>query len=180
MQLKTILNRIQKHQSFVYGKAEFVETGRGPGIEADILPRANGRAVCSVCERPRPGYDTLPARRFEFVRFWGFVVFFVYVMRRVECPTCGVRVEAVPWAKGKQRITTTYAWFLAKWAKRTTWTDVAKAFRTSWDTVFRSVEMAVEWGRANMELTGITSIGIDEISVRKGHRFLTLVYQIDE
>lgn len=180
MQLKTILNRVQKHRSFVYGKLEFVETARGPGIEVQLSPRANGRAICSGCQRLRPGYDTLPARRFEFVPLWGFLVFFVYSMRRVDCPTCGVKVEAVPWATGKQRTTATYAWFLATWAKRMTWTDVAKAFRTSWDTVFRSVEMAVEWGRANIDLTGITSIGIDEISIRKGHRFLTLVYQIDE
>jgi len=180
VQLKTILNRVERHRSFVYGKAEFVNSARGPGIEVEIRPRANSRAICSGCERPGPGYDTLPPRRFEFVPLWGFLVFFVYAMRRVECGDCGVKVEKVPWAQGKQRLTTTYAWFLASWAKRMTWTDVARAFRTSWDSVFRAVEQAVEWGRAHMDLTGVTSIGIDEISLRRGHRFLTLVYQIDE
>ena len=77
MQLKTILNRVQKHRSFVYGKAEFVESRHGPTIEIEIRPRANGRAVCSGCEQPRPGYDTLPARRFEFVPLWGILVFFL-------------------------------------------------------------------------------------------------------
>ncbi|MEE9231253.1 MAG: ISL3 family transposase [Acidobacteriota bacterium] len=180
MQLKTILNRVQRYRSFVYGEAAFVETWRGPGIEVAIKPRANGRAVCSGCERPGPGYDTLPARRFEFVPVWGFLVFFVYVMRRVDCARCGVTVEKVPWATGKKRITTTYAWFLATWAKRMTWTDVATAFRTSWDTVFRAVETAVSWGRARVVLTDVRSIGVDEISLRRGHRYLTLVYQIDE
>ncbi len=180
MQLKTILNRVEKHRSFVYGRAEFVETERGPAIEVEVRPRANGRAVCSECGQPGSGYDTLPVRRFEFVPLWGFLVFFLYAMRRVDCRSCGVKVESVPWASGKQRFTTTYAWFLASWAKRMTWTDVARAFHTSWDTVFRSVELAVEWGRAHMDLTSITSIGVDEISLRRGHRFLTLVYQIDE
>ena len=147
MQLKTILNRVEKHRSFVYGKAEFVEAERGPTIEIEIRPRANGRAVCSGCEQPGPGYDTLPVRHFEFVPLWGILVFFLYAMRRVDCPTCGVKVEKVPWAKGKQRITTTYAWFLAGWAKRLSWSEVAVTFRTSWDTVFRSVEMAVELRR---------------------------------
>ena len=100
-------------------------------------------------------------------------------MRRVDCRTCGVTVEKVPWAQGKKRITTPYAWFLSTWAKRMTWTDVARSFRTNWDTVFRSVEMAVEWGRAHRDLTKVHSIGVDEISLRKGHRYLTLVYQID-
>ena len=180
MQLKTILNRVQKHRSFVYGSAEFVETDRGPGIKVEIRPRANSHAVCSSCEQPGPGYDTLQPRRFEFVPLWGFLVFFVYAMRRVDCGDCGVKVEKVPWAKGKQHLTTTYAWFLASWAKRMTWTDVSKAFCISWDSVFRAVKQAVEWGRAHMDLTGVSSIGIDEISLRRGMRFVTLVYQIDE
>lgn len=180
MQLKTILNRVERQRGFVYEGAEFVETERGPAIEVELRPRANGRAICSGCSRPGPGYDRLPPRRFEFVPLWGLLVFFVYAMRRVDCPKCGVKVESVPWAVGKQRITTTHAWFLAGWAKRMTWTDVAKAFRTSWDTVFRAVEHAVEWGRAHQDLSGVEAIGVDEISLRRGNRFLTLVYQIDE
>jgi hypothetical protein len=58
----------------------------------------------------------LPSRRFEFVPLWGLPVFFVYAPRRVECPRCGVRVERLPWADGKHHLTTTYAWFLARWA----------------------------------------------------------------
>ena len=180
MQLKTILNRVERYRSFVYGDAVFVETARGPGIEVEIRPRANGRAVCSGCDRPGPGYDTLPARRFEFVPLWGFLVFFVYAMRRVDCRACGVTVEKVPWGTGKNHLSTTYAWFLATWAKRMTWTDVSRAFRTSWDTVFRAVETAVAWGLAHRDLSNIRSIGVDEISLRRGLRFLTLVYQIDE
>jgi transposase len=45
--------------------------------------------------------------------------------------------------------------------------------------VFRSVEMAVEWGRAHQEIEGVEAIGIDEIQWQRGHRYLTLVYQID-
>ncbi len=96
MQLKTILNRVEKHRSFVYGRAEFVETERGPAIEVEVRPRANGRAVCSECGQPGSGYDTLPVRRFEFVPLWGFLVFFLYAMRRVDCRSCGVKVESVP------------------------------------------------------------------------------------
>jgi hypothetical protein len=42
-------------------------------------------------------------------------VFFLYALRRVQCARCGVRVEHVPWAHGKHQLTTTYAWFLARW-----------------------------------------------------------------
>ena len=101
-------------------------------------------------------------------------------MRRVNCPTCGVVVEQVPWAEGKRRVTTTYSWFLARWAKRLCWSDVAKAFQTSWETVFRSVERAVRWGLEQRNLEGITAIGVDEILWHRGQKYLTLVYQIND
>jgi transposase len=56
---------------------------------------------------------------------------------------------------------------------------VAEVFHTPWDSVFSAVEMAVSWGRTHLDLSGIQSIGIDEIAWQKGHRYLTLVYQID-
>jgi transposase len=179
MQLKTILNRVQKFKSFVYGAIRWVDSAQGPAIEAELHPRSNGRPICSGCGCPRPGYDTLPRRRFEFIPMWGIKVFFLYAPRRVECPRCGIVVERMPWASGKHRLTKAYAWFLAGWARRLSWKEVAEAFRTSWDHVFSSVEMAVAWGREHRDLSGIKAIGIDEIQWQRGHKYLTLVYQID-
>lgn len=76
-------------------------------------------------------------------------------------------------------MTKAYAWFLAGWAKRLSWKEVAVAFHTSWDMVFRSVEMAVEWGLAHRNLEDVRAIGIDEVLWQRGYKFLTVVYQID-
>ena len=179
MQLKSILNRVQKFKSFVYGNISWVEGVAGPTLEVELHPRRNSRPVCSVCGHKRPGYDKLPRRRFEFIPLWGIKVFFLYAPRRVDCPACGVRVEQMPWAAGKHQLTKSYAWFLAGWAKRLSWQEVAAVFRTSWDHVFRSVEMAVSWGRARQDLSSIEAIGVDEIQWQRGHKYLTLVYQID-
>lgn len=178
MQLKTILNRVQKHASFVYGDARWVD-GDPPGLEIEIRPRQGSRPVCSGCGRRGPGYDTLPARQFQFVPLWGILVFFVYAMRRVDCGPCGVKVEQVPWAEGKSPITTSYAWFLANWAKRLSWKEVAESFRTSWDSVYRAVRLAVQWGLVHRDLDGIEAIGVDEVLWHRGHKYLTVVYQID-
>ena len=179
MQLKTILNRVQKFKSFVYGSIRWVEDAKAPTIEAELRSRTNSRPVCSGCSHKRPGYDRLPMRRFEFIPMWGIKVFFLYAPRRVDCPACGIRVERMPWSEGKHRLTETYAWFLAGWARRLSWKEVAEAFRTTWDHVFCSVEMAVTWGKAHRDLSGIGAIGIDEIQWQRGHKYLTLVYQID-
>ena len=180
MQLKTILNRVEPFKSFVYGKVRWVEGAGRLTMEVEVHARKNGRPICSGCGRPGPGYDRLPQRRFEFVPLWGMAVYFVYAMRRVNCPTCGVTVERVPWADGKCHLTTSYRWFLARWAKHLSWEEVAGLFRTTWRNVFESVKHAVSWGLAHRNLGGIEAIGVDEIQWRRGHRYLTLVYQIED
>ena len=179
MQIKTILNRVQKFKSFVYGAVRWVEAGTVPALEVELRPRVHSRGICSGCGRDRPGYDRLPRRCFEFVPLWGMKVFLVYAPRRVDCPGCGVKVEQMPWAAGKCPLTAAYAWFLAGWAKRLSWKEVAEVFHMSWDAVFGAVAMAVAWGRAHLDLSGIHALGIDEIAWQRGHRYLTLVYQID-
>ncbi len=178
MQLQTILQRVQRHKSFVYRQARFREDNEGLALDVTIEPRANGRPIGSGCGKTRPGYDRLAARRFQFVPLWGIAVFFVYALRRVDGPRCGVKVEQVPWASGKEQLTTTYQWFLARWAKRLSWQEVADVFRTSWNTVYRAVTVAVLWGVAKRSLEDISAIGVDDIQWRKGHKYLTLVYQI--
>ena len=180
MQLNTILNRVEPFKSFAYGKARWAEGTERPTLEVEVHARKNGRAICSGCGRPRPGYDRLPERRFEFVPLWGIAIYFVYAMRRVECSTCGVTVEKVPWCDGKNQLTTTYRWFLAGWAKRLSWKTVACVFHTTWQNVFRSVQHAVSWGLAHRDLDGVEAIGVDEIQWQRGHKYLTMVYQIDE
>jgi transposase len=180
MHLKTILNCVEPHKSFVYRTAQFRNAADGLALDVTLEARANSRPLCSGCGRKRPGYDHLPARRFQFVPLWGIAVFFVYALRRVDCPQCGIKAERIPWATGKDQTTTTYQWYLARWAKRLPWQEVATVFRTSWNTVYRAVTVAVLWGLANRSLDDITAVGIDEIQWRKGHKYLTLVYQIQE
>lgn len=180
MLVKTILNRIQKQPGFVYGAVTLLEEGGYMVLGVDLWPRRGSRPICSGCGCRRSGYDTLSVRRFEFVALWGIQVFFLYPLRRVDCLACGVKVERVPWAQGKSHLTTTYAWFLASWAKKLSWKETARSFHTSWDSVVRSVKMAVAWGLEHRNLEGIGAIGIDEISRGHGQKYITLVYQIDK
>ena len=63
-------------------------------------------AICSRCHQAAPRYDELAERRFEFIPLWGFFVFLLYTMRRVDCRRCGaVVVEEVPWGDGKRTLT---------------------------------------------------------------------------
>jgi transposase len=180
MQIKTILNRIEKQPGFIYDACKWRTQPGMLALEITLRPQSRQQAICSGCGQRRPGYDTLRQRSFEFVPLWGILVFFLYAPRRVDCPDCGVKVERLPWAQGKSHLTITYAWFLATWAKRLSWKEVAGVFHTSWDSVVRSVKMAVEWGLVHRDLSGIMAIGVDEICWRKRkEKFVTLVYQLD-
>ena len=114
MQVTTILNRISRFKSFVFVRVIWSSLAPSLELEVEIQPRAKSKPICSGCRRPAPGYDRLPERRFTFVPLWGIAVFFAYAMRRVECPSCGVKMEVVPWSDGKSPHTNTFRWFLAK------------------------------------------------------------------
>ena len=183
MQFKSLLNRVHPVKRFVYEKVQLVEEPEQPngvGLEVHIRPRQGSRGMCGGCGRPGPGYDRLDERRFAFVPVWGIAVTLIYAMRRINCQRCGkIHVERVPWAEGKRPITRAYECFLATWAKRMSWSEVGSAFWVSWECVFRSVKTVVDYGLAHRDLTGINAIGVDEVAYAKGHRYATLVYQLD-
>ena len=179
MQLKTLLNRVEKHKGFVFGKPRFEsDEGGQERIEVSIRPRKRSKGICSGCGRRGSTYDHLPERRFEYVPLWGFAVVLLYAMRRIDCEECGVKVERVPFAAGKSPISRSFALFLADWAKLLSWQETARRFRTNWHQVFVSVRYVVEWGLAERDLSGVTAIGIDEVHFGKGQKYLTVVYQL--
>ena len=181
MHLKTIFNRVTDYKPFVADHIAISDDSHGaPTIEITMRARENGLPTCSGCGERHGGYDTLPARRFEFIPLWLIPVVLIYAMRRVNCPRCGVKVERVPWVTGKSRLTIEYQWFLAGWARRMSWKEVAECFHVSWDHVYNSVKQAVSWGMSQRSLDNIASIGIDEVQWKRGHKYQTLVYQIDE
>ena len=179
MELVTILNQCHHFRGFVYQSARFSRDDK-KSIEVVVRPRQGSAPLCSGCQQPAPGYDHQPERRFEFIPLWGFLVFFLYVMRRVNCPRCGVLVEAVPWGHGKHQLTKAYMEHLARWARKLSWKETAESFHTSWDKVCDAVEYMVTWGLQHRVLSSIRAIGVDEIQYAKGHKYLTLVYQIEE
>ena len=139
MLIKTVLNKVERFKSFIYGDCRFSKVG---GIEAliiDIKPRRNSKPECPECGRRGKTYDTQPARLFEYVPIWAFKVFLRYSPRRVLCPVCGIKVEAMPWGYGKEQMTFSYQVYLASWARRLSWQETADIFKTSWESVFRAV-----------------------------------------
>jgi transposase len=125
-----------------------------------------------VAIRPRKGSTSLLAlpfagarlrptreRHFEFIPLWGFLVFLLYAMRRLDCRRCGVVAVEVPCGDSRRALTEAYMLFLARWARRLSWKETAEAFRTSSDKIFDAVEHVVTWRLEHRTLGQIDAIG---------------------
>ena len=142
------------------------------------LAKVRERFVRAAINRPPVTINSPKGVSSSFL--FGAFCFLLYSMRRVDCRRCeAVVVEEVPWGDGKRTLTRAYMLFLARWARRLSWKETAEAFHTSWEKVFDAVEHVVTFGLEHRKLGAIDAIGVDEIQYAKGHKYLTLVYQID-
>ena len=148
------------------------------GLLVKLEARRRSRGRCGVCGRRAPGYDRLRDRYWGHVPLWGIAVILVYSPRRVKCPRCGVKVESMPWSMGKSPLTVPLIITLATFAKILPWEEVARLFDVHWNTVKSSVSRAVEYGLLHRDTSDVVVLGIDEISRRKGHVYVTNVYDL--
>jgi transposase len=151
------------------------------GDEGEIVvaarPRWRERDRCGVCRRPSPGFDLGEGRRRWRALDLGTTLAFVEAAApRVTCRRHGVVVCAVPWARHSSRFTRAFEDQAAWLAVNTSKTAVAQLMRVAWRTVGQICErVAVDAQRDVDLLSGLRRIGIDEISHRKGQRYLTVV-----
>jgi len=96
-------------------------------------------------------------------------------LRRLRCPDCGVYLEAVPWARHDSHHTRDFEDVVAWLAQQMAKTPIAGLLRIGWDTVGRIVQRVVSDHLDQTRLEGLVAIGVDEISYRRGQRYLTSV-----
>ena len=151
------------------------------GLVAEIVPRKSGKRCCGQCGRGSTWlHETRPKRRWRHVPLYGIGVFLEYRPRRVVCRKCGVRTEEMPWALPKGKLSKALVAFLASWTKVLSLAETAKRFRVSWNTVHRAVQVAVKYGLEHRPSTPVRVMGVDEVSRRKRHVYLTVVYDLEQ
>ena len=133
------------------------------------------RLACSACGQVYRGMHDRAFRRWRHLDLAGRRCFIEYDLRRVACRDCGVRVEALPWARVGARHTRDFEDLVAFCAQQMAKSQVQALLRIAWDTVGRIVERVVADHLDERRLTGLVSIGCDELSYRRGQRYLTNV-----
>jgi transposase len=154
------------------------ETGKQLVIHVDR--REHRRLQCGECGCAvgQVAPTRRPLRRWRDLALREHIVELVYAPCRVRCPRCGLRVERVPWADKWQRVTHALARAVAALARELTWSAVAHHFRLNWKTIAAVVEGVVLWGLQHRRWDPLHVIGIDEVSRRKGQRYVTIVYDL--
>jgi len=96
-------------------------------------------------------------------------------LRRLRCRACGVHFEPVPWARPGAAHTRDFEDVVAWLAQQMAKTPIAGLLRVGWDSVGRIVARVVGDHLDERRLAGLVAIGVDEISYRRGQRYLTSV-----
>jgi transposase len=164
-------------------KAHYVSgvTETGDELVAEVERYGGRRLQCGCCgtrvkrtkgraKRPRSWRGLSMGGKWLVIRYWPM---------RVWCPTCGARTEGVPWSGRWSRLTRRLAEAVALMAKDRDWSATAAHFGLNWKTVVAVVKRAVKWGLAKRRLKPIRLVGVDEVSRKKGHHYLTLVYDLE-
>lgn len=148
-------------------------------VKLDI--RKGCKPPCGNCKTPGPVRDRLEERQWEHAPLWGIPVKLCYCPARVSCPKCKrIIVEAIPWNQGKCHLSKGLIWMIAEFSKLLPWKTVGELFKVHWNTVASAVREAVKYGLAHREIGEVLYIGVDEISRRKGHVYVTNVYDLKE
>lgn len=156
---------------------EDVTTGNEGEVVVSVRPGWRERDRCGVCRRRCGRYDPGEGRRrWRALDLGSTLCFLEAEAPRVRCRRHGVVVAAVPWARHDARFTRAFedqvAWLACHCSK----TAVAELQRVAWRSVRGILERVADEARRNVDLLdGLERIGIDEISHRKGQKYLTVV-----
>ena len=165
-------------QRAVVEDVELTDTG---ALVVSVRPAARERDRCPYCRRRCPGYDLGEGRRRW--RALDFGTTFAYLEAdapRVSCKRHGVLVAAVPWARHASAFTRSFEDQVAWLTVQTSKTAVSQLMRVAWRTVgWICTRVTAEATQARDLFAGLKRIGIDEISIRKGQRYLTVVVDHD-
>jgi transposase len=175
VRVTTAFNKMLSIPSATVASVEFTPEGVLVGLR-----RRRCRPRCPCGWRATGVYDS-SVRRWRHLDLGASKLLLQAQIRRLDCRRCGrVRTEAVPWARPRARHSRDFEDVVAWLAQHTDKTTITRLLRTSWETVAGIVTRVVAEQIDERRLRGLLRIGVDEVSYRKGHRFLTVVADHDQ
>lgn len=174
MRVTTVFNRVLNLPGASVASVSFTDVGIVIGLR-----RRRRRLRCPCGRVARARYDT-SRRRWRHLDLAACRLWLEAEVHRLDCRGCGrVRTEQVPWARPGARHSADFEDVVAWLAQRMDKTSVARLLRCSWEAVDRIVTRVVAEHIDDTRLDELYRIGVDEISYKRGHRYLTVVADHD-
>jgi transposase len=135
--------------------------------------------ACPECGRLCPLHDHAPQRTWRHLDTCQYQTLLHAAVPRTNCPEHGVRLVRVPWAEPGGHFTALFERLAIDWLREASQSAVAKRLGLSWEEIHGIMERAVTRGLARRQAEEIPHIGVDEKAFRKGHRYVTLVNDLE-
>jgi transposase len=153
------------------------QPGRRPRAMFELnRERAEYRCPCGRVFRAYYDGDFKEVWDLPFGRWDASLLFFQV---RVECPKCGVKTEALDWLEPGRRYTQRFADYVARLCRLASVSAVADHLGLDWKTVKRFDQRALEKELNPPNLEGVRVLVVDELAIRKGHRYATLMVDFE-
>lgn len=136
---------------------------------------------CPECQSSVSCRDHAPERVWRHLDSCQFQTFLHARIPRVDCPEHGVRQVEIPWAEARSRFTLLMErWVIEVLLQCATVQGACRLLALKWDAVWGILRRSVERGRARKEATVIPRYGVDEKAFKRGHRYMTVVCDLDK
>lgn len=152
--------------------------GRGKELYLSVKPYKNG-CTCPKCgRRGKIKHIHQDARVWQDVRVCGCTVFFLYCPKEIICPTHGRIQEEIPWSGPHARVTYRNEYLVLVYSQLMTQKAAAELLGIARSTFSDILHRTITRTRDGHRIRGLKSIGIDEVSYQKGHKYVTVVYDL--
>lgn len=159
---------------------DYVFEDYGKTLKILVKPYKNG-CRCPDCQRRCKIVATVmgESRQWRDIPIHGITVLLIFLPREIDCPTHGRQQEEIPWAAAFARVTYRFEYALTRFAQDMTQKAAASLLKIAKSTFSDLLHRIVERSRANHKIRGLTMLGVDEISYARGHKYATLVYDLE-
>ena len=156
----------------------FEGRGEEAAVVVAVKPQKNG-CRCPECGLRGRIVQVLEPRRWRDVRVGGRTVWLHHAPREIRCPTHGRRLEEAPWAARSARVSYRFEYLLLTYCQWMTQAAAARLLGLAPSTLSDQLHRLIERRRTGHRIRGLKTVGIDEISYAKGHKYATLVYDLE-
>ena len=156
----------------------FEGRGRQEEVVVAVKPHKTG-SRCPECGRRGKIVHTLKPRRWQDGRVCGRSLWLQYCPREIRCPTHGRRTEQSPWAVPSARVSCRFEYLLLRYCQWMPQVIAARMLGIAASTLSDILHRVIERERQGHKIRGLKTIGIDEIAFAKGHKYATVVYDLE-